>query len=210
MAKKKYYTVWRGHETGVFNSWEECRQAVEGYQGAIYKSFPTEEQAWEAFEGNYADYLGKDKHQSSLSAEALRKIGQPVMESIAVDAACNSVTGEMEYQGVETKTGAQLFKKGPFAKGSNNIGEFLAIVHALAWCKKHTINLPIYTDSQTALTWVRKKKANTKVQACAENRKLLELVRRAEEWLKNNSWKNKLLKWETEAWGEIPADFGRK
>ncbi len=210
MAKPRFYTVWRGNETGVFDSWEACRQAVEGYHGALYKSFPTEEKAWEAFEGNHLDYIGKDKHQSRLSEEQLKAIGRPVTDSISVDAACNSTTGQMEYQGVDTLSGACFFRMGPFAGGSNNIGEFLAIVHALAWCKKHNIRRPIYTDSHTDMTWVHNKKARTKVRPTPENHELFKLIQRAEEWLANNTWETPILKWETEAWGEIPADFGRK
>ncbi len=211
MAKKrKFYTVWRGNHTGVFDNWDDCRKAVDGFNGAIYKSFPTEESAWEAYEGNYADFLGKDKHQSSLSEEELKAIGRPVLDSISVDAACNSVTGEMEYQGVDTKSGARFFHMGPLQGGSNNIGEFLAIVHALAWCKKHNIVRPVYTDSHTAITWVRNRKARTKIQSTEKNRPVFDLIRRAEDWLQKNEWDNPLLKWETAAWGEIPADFGRK
>ncbi len=210
MTKKKYYTVWRGDQTGVFDTWNACRKAIDGYKGAIYKSFPDKELAWKAFEGNYADYLGKDKQVSKLSAHQLQAIGSPDPNSISVDAACNSVTGLMEYQGVETKSGALLFKKGPFKKGSNNIGEFLAIVHALAWCNKHGIDLPIYTDSRTAMAWVKNRKAKTKVEVVTENRQLFDLIHRAEQWLQQNQWNNEIRKWETEAWGEIPADFGRK
>ncbi|HRU17866.1 MAG TPA: ribonuclease H, partial [Bacteroidia bacterium] len=104
----------------------------------------------------------------------------------------------------------QLFLKGPYADGTNNIMEFLALVHALAYCKRHQINLPIYSDSMTALKWVRTKKANTKLASTGRNDELFELIVRAEEWLKNNSYANKLLKWETQIWGENPADFGRK
>ncbi len=208
--KKKFYTVWRGNETGVFESWKDCQKAIDGYGGAIYKSFPTEDQAWTAYDGNYADYIGKDKRQSRLSARELAAIGKPIPDSLSVDAACNSKTGLMEYRGVDTRSGAVFFKMGPFEKGSNNIGEFLAIVHALAWCKQHNYTWPIYTDSQTALAWVRNKKARTKVSPSAVNKKLFDLIKRAEIWLQNNTWQNKLLKWETEAWGEIPADYGRK
>ena len=209
MGKKKYYTVWRGNETGVFDSWEKCRKAVEGFNGAIYKSFPTEDMAWEALEGNYADYIGKEK-QPAMSPEELKRVGRPIKDSISVDAACSGKTGRMEYQGVDTMSGARFFRMGPFEGGSNNIGEFLAIVHALAWCKKHNIKKPVYTDSRTALAWIRNKKARTRVERTGKNAELFELIKRAEQWLQNNSWDNPLLKWETEAWGEIPADFGRK
>ena len=213
MAKKrkKYYTVWRGNETGVFDNWKDCSKAVEGYKGAIYKSFPDEGLAWDAYEGNYADYVGRDKKEKPhLTAEALRAAGKPIMDSISVDAACNSKTGLMEYRGVDTKSGAEFFRMGPFEKGSNNIGEFLAIVHALSWCQKHGFDWPVYTDSNTALVWVRNKKARTKVTPSQKNQRLFELLQRAEQWLQNNTPSNKLLKWNTEAWGEIPADFGRK
>ena len=99
---------------------------------------------------------------------------------------------------------------GPYRDGTNNIGEFLAIVHALALLKQHQSDLPVYSDSKTAISWVKKKKANTKVQATAQNKKLLELLLRAEKWLIDNNYPNKILKWETEKWGENPADFGRK
>ncbi|TVR41270.1 MAG: ribonuclease H [Bacteroidia bacterium] len=210
MPGKKFYTVWRGNETGVFDNWNDCKKAVDGYQGAIYKSFPSEEMAWKAFEGNYAEYMGKDKRQSKLSAAQRKAIGEPIPDSISVDAACSSKTEQMEYRGVDTKSGAEFFRKGPYSGGSNNIGEFLAIVHALAWCKQHNLHRPIYTDSHTAMTWVRNKKAKTKVQPGPNNLELFNLIRRAEKWLRENRWDTPVLKWETEAWGEIPADFGRK
>ncbi len=206
----KFYTVWRGNETGVFDSWEACRKAVEGYRGAIYKSFPSRELAWKAFESNYADHIGKNTRQSRLSPAQLKAIGRPIDDSISVDAACNGVTGLMEYQGVDTKSGARIFHRGPFKDGTNNVGEFLAIVHALAFCKQRNLAWPIYTDSRTAMSWVRNRKAKTRLTPTPANPKLFELIARAEQWLKNNHWENPILKWETGAWGEIPADFGRK
>jgi len=128
-----------------------------------------------------------------------------------VDAACSSKGGMMEYQGVNTATGKQIFHQGPFKDGTNNIGEFLALVHGLALCKKKGWDdIPIYSDSITAISWVRRKKANTKLDISEENRELFDMIRRAEDWLKANTFTNRILKWETKVWGEIPADFGRK
>jgi ribonuclease HI len=127
-----------------------------------------------------------------------------------VDAACNTVTGDMEYQGVDAKSKRLIFHQGPYRDGTNNIGEFLAIVHALAILKREKSSLPIYTDSMTAISWVRNRKANTKLAKSPENEILFDLLDRAEKWLKENIWKNPILKWETTIWGEIPADFGRK
>ncbi|MCL4131982.1 UNVERIFIED_CONTAM: hypothetical protein GTU68_051428 [Idotea baltica] len=117
----------------------------------------------------------------------------------------------MEYRGVLTHNKQQIFIKGPFKKGTNNIGEFLALVHGIALLKsKNKETIPIYSDSKIAMSWVRQKKCKTKLSFNNENNDLLELIKRAENWLKENTFKNPILKWETKAWGEIPADFGRK
>ena len=208
--KKKYYTVWKGHHTGVFDSWDDCKAQIKDVQGAQYKSFETFEAAKQAFKGDYKNYITKGKFKSTLSEEQLRKIGQPNYNSISVDAASSGNPGIMEYRGVETKSKKQLFIQGPFPEGTNNIGEFLAIVHGLALLKKHNSNLIIYTDSRTAISWVKKKPCNTKLQRIAKNEKLFELIDRAISWLKTTTYSTPIVKWETKAWGEIPADFGRK
>jgi ribonuclease HI len=210
MTKKKYYVVWAGHETGIFEKWETCRKAVHGFEGARYKSFESLEQAQKAFRENPFKHIGKNAPAPTPDPEKIKAVGKPVENSISVDAACNMTTGQMEYQGVYTANKQLLFKLGPFPKASNNIGEFLALVHALAWCKKKHLDLPIYSDSKTAIAWVRNKNAKTKVEQNSQNEDLFDLIDRAENWLKENTWKNKILKWETEVWGEIPADFGRK
>lgn len=145
-----------------------------------------------------------------MSAEELARYGKPNYNSIAVDAASSGNPGVMEYRGVDTRSGKQLFRQGPFPQGTNNIGEFLAIVHGLAFLKARNSNRIIYTDSRTAMSWVRKKHCNTKLQPNAKNEALFELVDRAEQWLKDNPYTTPIVKWETKAWGEIPADFGRK
>ena len=117
----------------------------------------------------------------------------------------------MEYRGVDTKTQDQIFLVGPFKKGTNNVGEFLALVHGLAYLQqvgKHT--MPIYSDSRTAMAWVRNKKTKTNLKRSAVNDKLFQLIERGEKWLKTNKYDNPILKWNTVEWGEIPADFGRK
>ena len=209
--KKKYYTVWQGHKKGVFESWNACKKQIKDYQGAQYKSFPTLTEAQNALKGNYFDFIGKNKTFSSgLSEAELKKIGLPNYNSIAVDAASSGNPGIMEYRGVDTKTKKQLFIQGPFEQGTNNIGEFLALVHGLAFLKKHNSQRIMYTDSRTAMSWVRKKICNSKLPRSAKNKPVYDLVDRAVEWLKTNEYSTTIVKWETKAWGEIPADFGRK
>ncbi|MEL0651886.1 ribonuclease H family protein [Algibacter sp. TI.3.09] len=209
--KKKFYTVWKGKKTGVFKKWNDCKAQITNFDGAQYKSFTTLEAAEAALQGNYFDYIGKSKgFKSELTAEQLRKIGQPNYNSISVDAASSGNPGIMEYRGVDTKTKRQLFIQGPFPEGTNNLGEFLALVHGLAILKKNNSDLLLYTDSRTAMSWVRKKICNTKLERNEKNKPVFDLVDRALDWLKNNSYKTVIVKWETKAWGEIPADFGRK
>ncbi len=206
MKKQKFYVVWTGRNTGIFNTWEECLKQVDKFDEARYKSFKTLEEAEKAFAGNKYHYIGKSKKP----AVTVKNAGQPIIPSISVDAAWNTITKVMEYQGVYTHNGELIFRNGPFADATNNIGEFLAIVHALALLKQKNNPLPVYTDSITAMKWVRIKRANTKLQPTEYNSELFEIIERAENWLKNNQYSNPILKWETQFWGEIPADFGRK
>ena len=128
----------------------------------------------------------------------------------AVDAACSGNPGPMEYQGIDLQTGTQLFHFGP-VKGTNNIGEFLAIVHALALLEKQNItDRVIYSDSYNAILWVKKKQCKTKLKRDSQTEALFAVIARAEQWLKTHIVKTPIIKWETKKWGEIPADFGRK
>lgn len=211
--KKKFYVVWEGIETGIFTSWADCKANIHGYPQAKYKSFLTLETAEKAYSESYWDYAGKqveEKFVSEMSKEELLLIGQPVLNSISVDAACSGNPGRLEYQGVDTETGEIILKMGPFEEGTVNIGEFLALVHGLAELKKRNDTRPLYSDSHVAISWVKKKWTNTSLERNQKNEKLFVLFERALNWLKNNDYPNKILKWETKAWGEIPADFGRK
>ncbi len=202
--------VWFGNPAGIFDSWKECQLSIKGVSGAQYKSFLTFTEAKKAFNKEYADYKGKTTKKKTLTKEQLEKIGVPNLYTIAVDAASSGNPGKMEYRGVDTQTHKQLFHQGPFLQGTNNIGEFLALVHGLAYLKKNNSDRNIYSDSKIAIGWVKKKKCNTKLKQKSKNKKVFELVTRAENWLKNNTYKTTIIKWETKAWGEIPADFGRK
>ncbi|MCH2489809.1 MAG: ribonuclease H family protein [Flavobacteriales bacterium] len=209
--KQKYYVVWFGNPTGIFRTWAECKKAIAGVPGAQYKSFETLKEAKIAYNKEYADYKGKStKKKRQLSEAELQKIGQPNLYSIAVDAASSGNPGKMEYRGVDTQTHKQLFHQGPFQQGTNNVGEFLALVHGIAFLKQQKSDRILYSDSRIAMGWVKKKKCNTKLKRTQKNKALFDLITRAEQWLKTNSYATKVVKWETKAWGEIPADFGRK
>lgn len=210
MAKKKFYVVWEGRKIGIFETWDECKESTHGFNGAKYKSFQSLELAKQAYSEEYDNYKGKTFFESELSEEELKLIGAPILKSISVDAACSGNPGLMEYQGVETETKRVIFKQGPFKDASNNMGEFLALVHALAHMKKSNDIRPIYSDSKIAISWIRDKTSRSNIQETENNKEVFELMERAEKWLISNEFTNKILKWETKAWGEIPADFGRK
>ena len=211
MSKKKFYVVWNGRKKGIFTSWNVCKKQIDGFEVAQYKSFTDLNEAEIASTKKYEEYIGKNTKKPTLSSTEKAKYGKPNLESISVDAACSGNPGKMEYRGVLTHNKQEIFKKGPFKKGTNNIGEFLALVHGIALLKsKNKEDIPIYSDSKIAMSWVKKKQCKTNMHFDTSNKDLLELIKRAENWLKNNTFKNPILKWETKAWGEIPADFGRK
>lgn len=207
MAKKKFYVVWQGVQPGVYSSWDECKAQVSGFEHARYKSFETQEEANAAFNDNPWKHIGKTGAKTRKITTSQEKY---LTESIAVDAACSGNPGLMEYRGVFVADGIEIFHVGPLKDGTNNIGEFLAIVHALALLKHKNSKLPIYSDSVNAMKWVARKKCNTKLEKTKHNEPIFGLIARAEKWLSENTYENPVIKWETNNWGEIPADFERK
>ena len=208
--KQKYYVVWKGVSPGVYTSWTDCQLQIKGYDGALFKSFETKEEAEHAFASPAHYYVGaqNSKLKTQNSPKSLPENFD--MNCVAVDAACSGNPGPMEYRGVYLLTGQEIFHFGP-VHGTNNIGEFLAIVHALALMKQKGICMTIYSDSRNALSWVKQKKCKTKLERTPKTEELFQMIGRAENWLKTNNYSNvPILKWETEEWGEVPADFGRK
>ena len=210
MPKNKFYTVWNGRNPGVYSGWNACKKEIEGFNGAKYKGFPTRELAESAYMDDPSKYISKDIHAPKKIVCNNPLIGVPIADSVCVDAACSGNPGVLEYRGVDTKTGAEIFRKGPFPEGTVNLGEFLAVVHALAFLRQRNIDWPVYTDSRTAMAWLRNRKIKTTLERNPTNAALFELVDRAVKWINSNTWPNRVIKWETEYWGEIPADFGRK
>lgn len=221
--RAKFYVVWKGRKTGIFSTWEACAAQVQGYTGARYKSFSSRLAAEQALGGKYSTYAGKP----TSGGEWLISPNPPIKASWCVDAACSGSPGRLEFRGVDLHTGKEVFRRGPYEHGTNNVGEFLAIVHALIMLDKKSRsvpragtgtttprggagNTPVYSDSATAIGWVKKKRCNTELAADEKNALLFDLISRAEDWLSEHTLSNPILKWDTKAWGEIPADFNRK
>lgn len=209
--KRKYYVVWHGNNPGVYDSWEECQAQIKGVSGAQYKSYPDKASAEAAFALPYEAALSDAPSVDELGMTMVKpsNVPPPVLDSLAVDAACSGNPGVMEYQGVYVASRTRLFHF-KYPMGTNNIGEFLALVHGLAYLKKHGLNQVIYSDSVNAIGWVRQKKCKSKLVRDERTEALWQLVERAEAWLNNNTYTTEIRKWDTPNWGEIPADFGRK
>lgn len=229
MQSKKYYVVWKGFSPGVYDSWEEAEMQVSGYPEASYRAFKSMEAAVQAYREGFDKQgllheVAKEMSRLSEQGTVIASKAQPIAaqgispaspkpyitDSIAVDAACSGNPGPMEYRGVLVSTGQELFRVGPMQGGTNNIGEFLAIVHGLAIQHQQGTRLPIYSDSVNAQLWIRQGICKTKVEETELNRPIFDLIRRAESWLRTHRIEVPIIKWDTKNWGEIPADFGRK
>lgn len=216
MSKKKaaYYVVWSGKTPGIFDTWEDCEAQVKGVQGAKYKGFASRTEAEQAFASSPENYIIRkpkaEKEENGQLSNVKSPISNPILPALAVDAACSGNPGVMEFRGVIADTGIEVFRRGPFNGGTNNIGEFLAIVLGLAYLKQNNLPWALYTDSRTALSWLKKGHADTKIEWNAQNQDLFFMLRKAEMWLHDNTWTTPIYKWDTKSWGEIPADFGRK
>lgn len=210
--KEKFYVVWSGVCPGIYTSWTECQLQVKGYEGARFKSFESREEAERALAASPDAYIRRGAAGGSApSVPAAEEVlpAAVVENSLAVDAACSGNPGAMEYRGVHVASRQQVFHFGP-VYGTNNIGEFLAIVHGLALLKQKGLEMPIYSDSVNAISWVRQKKCKTRLPRNERTEELFRLIERAEKWLRENTYSTPILKWETKRWGEVPADFGRK
>ena len=217
----KYYVVFIGHNPGVYDNWDEAREQSEGFPGALCKSYPSAEEATNAYR-NFTGVEDRTELLRLISGSGKENPGRKRettdyaiypeidLDAWAVDASCLGVPGKMEYRGVEVKTGKVIFNMGPFEEATNNIGEYLALVHAMALMTKKGEYHTIYSDSRTAMSWVRKHRVNTSLQPTSRNAKVFELLARASVWVNTHEFPAKILKWQTDRWGEIPADYGRK
>ena len=217
---KKIYVVWKGRVPGIYYTLEDAMEQVDGYPGASFKSYDDSRQAANAYRKQERQNDKKELGNLLLNAQRvnLPSSGKPDymtfpeidLNGWAVDASCQGNPGTMEYRGVELLTGNEIFRIGPFKKSTNNIGEFLAIVHALALMQSKGENHTIYSDSVTGMAWVRDRKVKTQLKRTKENEDSFKMMERALSWLNSHTYSTRILKWQTDLWGEVPADFGRK
>lgn len=215
---RKFYVVFEGRHPAVYEDWNDALEQVEDFPGAKFKGYNSCEEAVEAFRCFLAVndaplgqiLVNASRLEKESATKSYADFPEIDLEGWAVDASCLGNPGVMEYRGVELRTGREIFRVGPFPDATNNIGEFLAIVHALALQynegKWHTI----YSDSATGMAWLRTRKVKTTLKRTAANERVFQLLARAVTWLSTHHYEARVLKWQTDLWGEIPADFDRK
>ena len=228
-TKRKFYVVWVGREPGIYDTWADAQEQINGFPGAKYKSYDDIDEATAAYRGDPREQLGlmrallERKPDFSAKPPVIPAEGGVRdytaipgirLDAIAVDGACSGNPGKMEYRAVRVIDGAEVFHIGDktLLTGTNNIAEYLAMIHLAALlAMAGDFTTPIYTDSRNTLAWLRKGHSKTTLAPSPNTAKTLELLARADAWLAaNGPIRNPILKWPTDQWGEIPADFGRK
>lgn len=202
MAKKNFYVVLKGRKPGIYNSWPECEAQVKGFSGASYKGVSTYDQAYELFHGvkpkKNDPILKKQNLDTTFATE----------RCIYVDAACSGNPGPAEFRYLWSDTGEVIYHSSKF-NATNNIAEFLGIVDALMFVKENNLDVDIFTDSKSGLSWVFNKKIKTSYE-WEKDPRLSRAIMKCLDFLEKNEKYPRLRKWNTALQGEIPADFGRK
>lgn len=135
MAKKKIYAVKKGRVTGIFTSWDECRDAVEEYPGAEYKSFFTEEDA-------NAYLLGIEKGEMNILSE---KMEECLTDQIIayVDGSFDEKIGRYAFGCVMIMPNGEIVRESgngdnPDSLALRNVtGEMLGAMYAVKWSEKN-------------------------------------------------------------------------
>jgi len=205
--EKKFYVVRKWKKIWIFDSRDECKESVNGFSDAKYKWFSSIDEAEIALQEWWENYY---KVKNITKKVEIKNEDIPFFaESIAVDAACSWNPWEMEYRWIDLQTWEEIFHE-KFKIWTNNIGEFLAIVHWLNYLWSD--NRVIYSDSRIAISRVNQWKCKTLIKSDGNSDfwRTFDAIEMAEQWLKENGINHKILKRNTEDWWEIPADFGRK
>jgi ribonuclease HI len=129
---KKYYVVWSGRQTGVFTDWPTAQRHVDKFPGARFKSFPSREEAQQAFQAGKPAPVSR--RSANGSTPARNKVHTATVGlQIYCDGACepnpgNSGSGIAVYRDGKP---VQLWYGLYNPNGTNNTAELNALHHAL-------------------------------------------------------------------------------
>jgi len=130
---------------------------------------------------------------------------QKPTKGVIVDGSTRGNPGPSKYRVYDLEKKSIIYETDWIGITTNNVTEFLAVCHAIYLVNKANLNLPIYSDSVTAISWVNKKLVTSNCK------NLEDRIKKACTFLKETDMKNIVLeKWHTSTWGENPADFGNK
>ena len=155
---RKYYAVRIGRNTGVFENWEACRAATHGYPGAVFKSFPTREQAETFVLGDSAGSPGEDPDPNGAVAY--------------VDGSYDAATKRFSCGAVLFLNGEEIrfseaFDDPDLREMHNVAGEIKGAETVLRYCLAHGVpSVTVYHDYQGVASWAtgewKTNKAGTK------------------------------------------------
>ena len=147
---KKYYAVKVGKSVGIYNNWEDCKKQVTGFSGAIYKSFPTLEEA--------KNYLNNGNIENEVNSFSLEDISEDEIVAY-VDGSYKKDTLEYGYGVVLILKDdiIELFGKGEdpeVAKSRNVTGELFGSIRAISEAiKLKKKKITVFYDYQGISSW---------------------------------------------------------
>ena len=156
MTKKKYYAVKKGRVPGVYFTWEDCKKQIEKFSGAIYKSFPTAEEAMAFIEGGEQE---KKIEGAASSKQMERKQSSEETMVAYVDGSYNIKTKEFSYgmvilyKGKEMKFASKV-ENPSLASMRNVAGEIKGAEMAMRYAIEQGCKaLVIYHDYEGIARW---------------------------------------------------------
>jgi ribonuclease HI len=166
---KKYYVVWKGRTTGIFTDWNSCKNQVDKFPGAKYKSFKTRGEAEAAFKNRSASTSPSKKSvvklKNSISRNSIGTLSNeqvleiPVHTKIFTDGACDPNPGE-------AGSGIAIYRSSLISElwyglynplGTNNTAELNALYQALSICKTELstgATVSVFCDSKYSIQCV--------------------------------------------------------
>lgn len=150
----KFYAVKKGVTPGIYESWDDCKENVLGFPGAIFKGFGTLEEA-QAFMGEG----GGEKVSSSVKLIPFLKLKMKSQAIAYVDGSYNEATGEYSYgmllyDGEKIVEQSEKFSDEEMSQMRNVAGEIEGAMHAMAYCIENGLkSVDLYYDYQGIESW---------------------------------------------------------
>lgn len=150
----KFYAIRIGRKPGVYTTWNDARKQVTGFPGAIFKSFPTKEEAQQFVAmGSEKKTVNPDEYQAYVDG-SFNKSRQQYGSGVVILKG-EKVIAELSFGGNDP----ELISSYQIA------GEVFACIEALKWAKANQVDeIAIFYDYQGIASWAEKQwKANAPI-----------------------------------------------